>query len=104
MRYSALIRRRTEAKELRMSGNLVLSRQDWLARGGVYRGSLGEAAKIGYYTVRVCEKLGQPVTAEEMQTVENFAEFKTCYSDFCIEQNGKKVRPNLPVFFRVKKK
>lgn len=98
----SLIRRITEEKELKMSGDLVLSRKEWIARGGVYRGSLGDAAKLGYYTVRVCEKLGQPVTSEEMLLAKDFAEFKTCYADSCLMQDdGTKVRPNLPVFFRI---
>lgn len=90
------IRRRTEAKEIRLSGNLAMTKEQWEQRGGIYRGSIGTAARTGYYTVRGCERLGFPVSDEEFKTCNDFAMFVDCYVEFCI--NGK--RPCLPVFYR----
>lgn len=90
------IRRLTQAKEIRMSRNLVLTKEEWEERGGIYRGSIGTAAHTGFYTVRACERLGFPVSDEEFKTCNDFAMFVDCYMEFCI---GRK-RPCLPVFFR----
>lgn len=94
------IRERTEAKELRMASGLVMTKEQWLARGATYRGSLGTAARGGYYTPRVCEKMGQAVSEEEMSACQDFAMFKTCYTEHCIIVDGKSRKPCLPVFFR----
>lgn len=102
MRVETLIRHRTQAKEIRLSGNLCMSRTAWEQRGGIYRGSLGTAAKSGWYTVRSCELMQQPVTAEEFAACKNFAMYKDCYDEYCIKENSKKVRPCLPVFYREK--
>ena len=97
MSVNTIIRRKTEEKELRLSGELVMTKEQWLARGGIYRGTLTQAAKDGYYTVRKCEKLKQPVTDNEFKNCNDFAIFQGCYMDYCI---GRK-RPCLPVFYRV---
>lgn len=94
------IRDRTEKKELRLSRDLVLSREEWLLRGGIYRGSLGNAAREGFYTARECERMGLPVTDEEFLVVKDFAMFKNCYTHNCLVRENKKVRPCLPVFKR----
>jgi len=44
----------------------------------------------------------QPVSDEEFTGVRYFAMFKDCYQDNCILDNGKFVRPCLPVFYRGK--
>ena len=87
---------RTNKKEIEMSGDLVLTKDQWEQRGGIYRGSLGTAARTGFYTVRACVKLGFPVSDEEFKTCNDFAMFVDCYMEFCI---GRK-RPCLPVFYR----
>lgn len=93
-----LIRRRTQEKELRLSGELVMTKEEWVERGGTYRGTLGQAAQLGFYTIRACEKLGQPVTETEKVNCKDFAMYSNCYMEYCI---GHK-RPCLPVFFREK--
>lgn len=102
MSLETLIRHRTEKKELRLSGDLVMTRTAWEQRGGTYHGSLGPAAKAGWFTVRECERMGAPVTETELKNCKDFAMFKDCYTDYCLEENGKRVRPCLPVFFREK--
>lgn len=99
MSIITIIRHRTQEKEIRLSSELVMTKEEVLAFGGTYRGSLGEAAKNGFYTVRSCELMGQPVTDEEFKNCKDFAMFKDCYMEYCI---GNK-RPCLPVFYREKK-
>ncbi len=94
------IKERTEAKEMKMAGDLVMSRDEWLARKATFRGTLSQASKSHYLTARVCENIGQPVSDEEMSSADNFAEMSTCYMQFCLERDGKKVRPNILVFYR----
>ena len=96
MRVETLIRHRTEEKEIRLSGELAMTKAEWEQRGGVYHGSLGTAAKQGWYTVRNCELKGVPVTETEFKNCKDFAMFKDCYMENCIK--GK--RPCLPVFYR----
>lgn len=102
MRVETLIRHRAQEKEIRLSGALAMSKNAWEQRGGIYLGSLGTAAKSGWYTVRSCELMGKPVSEEEFKSCKNFAMFKDCYQEYCIIENGKDVRPCLPVFFREK--
>lgn len=90
------IRLRTQEKEIRLSGSLVMTKEQWEERGGIYRGSIGTAARTGFYTVRACERLGFPVSDEEFKTCNDFAMFVDCYMKFCIERK----RPCLPVFYR----
>lgn len=104
MRVETLIRHRTQEKEIRLSGELVMTREAWEQHGAVYHGSLGTAAKEGWYTVRNCELMGVPVTEDELQSCKDFAMFKDCYDEHCLKNSaGKKVRPCLPVFRRSKK-
>ena len=102
MSLEKIINERRQKKELRLSGELVLTKTVWEQRGGVYRGSLGTAAKAGWFTVRECERMGAPVTETELKNCKDFAMFKDCDTDYCIEENGKRVRPCLPVFYREK--
>lgn len=100
MSLETLIRHRTEKKEIRLSGKLAMTKTAWEQRGGIYHGSLGTAAKSGWYTVRVCERKGVPVTEEEFKNCKDFAMFKDCYTEYCLKENGKQFRPCLPVFYR----
>lgn len=102
MSVETIIRHRTQEKEIRLSGDLVMSKTTWEQCGGTYRGSLGTAARNSYYTVRSCELMKQPVSAEEFAACKDFAMFKDCYQEYCIKENGKDVRPCLPVFYREK--
>lgn len=88
-----------QKKEIEMSGALVMTREQWEQRGGTYQGGVLEASQKGYLTVKACKKLGQPVSAEEMESCQNYAMFKGCYMEFCIGDKGR-TRPYLPVFFR----
>lgn len=100
MRAQTTIRHRTEAKELRMAGNLVMSKEEWLERGGSCRGTLGQAHKSSWLTPRGCERVGQPVTKEEMANAKDFCIYADCYMEHCLVRDGRNVRPCLPVFFR----
>ena len=97
MKVETLIKHRTENKILRMSEPLVMSRKEWLEKGGVYRGSLSEAAKQNYFTAWKCERLGQPVTADELAAAKDFAMFKGCYMENILPDG---TRPCIPVFHR----
>ena len=100
MRVETLIRHRTQEKEIRLSGKLVMTREAWEQRGAGYHGSIGNAAKESWYTVRNCEIMGVPVTDEELQSCKDFAMYKDCYDEYCLKNSaGKKVRPCLPVFY-----
>ena len=70
MRVETLIKHRTQEKEIRRSGELVMTKLAWEQRGGIYHGSLGTAAKSGWYTVRVCALKGVPVTEEEFKNAD----------------------------------
>lgn len=102
MSLDTLIRRRTQEKELRLAGDLVMTQAEWQERGGIYRGGLGKAAKQGYYTMRECENIGQPVTVTERAQVKDFAMCKMFYTDYFIVKDGKNCVPCIPVFFRKK--
>jgi len=103
MKVDTLIRHRSEEKEIRLSGELVMTKEAWEQRGAVYHGSLGAAAKESWYTVRNCELMGLPVTEEEFSACKNFAMYQDCYAENCIVVDGKQKRPCLPVFYRDKK-
>ena len=81
MRVETLIRHRTQEKEIRLSGELVMTRETWEQRGAVYHGSIGNAAKESWFTVRNCELMGVPITDEEFQSCKDFAMYKDCYED-----------------------
>ncbi|MBQ7302661.1 MAG: hypothetical protein IJW89_03670 [Clostridia bacterium] len=104
MSLNSIIRARTEAKELRLSREFVLAREEFEALGAEYLGSLGTAAQKGYFTARECERKGQPATDEEFASISHFAMFKDCLQENCLHRNGKSVRPCLPVFFRGEEK
>ena len=103
MRVPTLIRHRTQEKEIRLSGELVMTKEAWEQRGAVYHGSLGHAAKECWYTVRNCEIMGVPVTDEELQSCKDFAMFKDCYAENLLVIDDKNRVPCLPVFYRDKK-
>lgn len=98
MSIETIIAHRTRKKEIRLSGELCLTRTQWEERGGIYHGSLKQASKEGYFTVRGCEILKQPVTTEEFLNCKDFAMFKS--SDIYLYENGNRVCPCLPVFYR----
>ena len=101
MSVESIIKHRTQAKEIRLSGKLVMTKAAWLALGGIYQGTIGQASQKGYYTVRMCEKLGKPVSNEEMQNCKNFALFQDCYTQYMIYDSEFVLRcPCLPVFLR----
>ena len=78
MRVDTLIRHRAQEKEIRLSGALVMPREAWEQRGAIYHGSIGNAAKESWFTVRNCELMGVPVTDEELQNCKDFAMYKDC--------------------------
>lgn len=98
----SIIRKRTEALELRLSNGYVLPKRLVLKNGFMYIGSLGTAANDGYYTARSCKNMNQPVTPDEFSHITHYAMFKDCYEENCILDNGKFFRPCLPVFYRNK--
>lgn len=84
MRVETLIRHRTQEKEIRLSGELVM------------RKPLGNSA-AGFITARL-ERL--QITEQEFKNCKDFAMFQDCYMEHCLKENGKQVRPCLPVFYR----
>ena len=103
MRVGTLIKHRTQEKEIRLSKELVMTKAAWEARGGIYHDTVGRATKNGWYTVRVCERMGLPATDEEFQNCKDFAMFAACYAENFIVEDGKQKVPCLPVFYRDKK-
>ncbi len=97
MKVETLIAYRLEAKILRMSEPLVLSRAEWFEKGGIYRGPLSVAAKKHFYSAWKCEKIGQPVSQEEFAAAKDFAMFKVCYMENLLPDC---TRPCIPVFYR----
>ncbi len=100
MSLDTIIRHRTQEKEMQLAGNLAMTKNDWLEKGGIYHGTLWEAKQQNYYTIRVCEKMGQPVSAEELQQAKDFAMCKSYYAEYLIKKGGKMYVPCVPVFFR----
>ena len=100
MSLNTIIRHRTQEKELQLAGNLAMTKNEWLEKGGIYRGTLGESKQQDYYTIRMCEKMGQSVSAEELQQAKDFAMCKSYYAEYLIEKDGKRYVPCVPVFFR----
>lgn len=95
------IRRRTFDKELRLSEGYIKTKEAYTESGAVYMGSVGAAAKQGYRTIAACERLGVPVSNEELQQIKCFAMMVDCYQDQCIiDEVGCKRRPCIPVFYR----
>jgi len=98
----SVIRERTETLEIKMSQGNVLPKRLVIEKGYTYLGSLGTAAAEGYYTARSCRNMKKPVTDEEFSLIKFYAMFKSCNQNNCILDNGKFVRPCLPVFYRGK--
>lgn len=97
MTVETKIRHRTEAKILRMSEPLVMSKAEWVSIGGIYRGCISEAAKLNYFTAWKCEQMKQPITADELANAKDFAMFKGCYMEDILPDG---TRPCVPVFYR----
>ena len=97
MTVDTLIERRTEDKILRMSEPLVMSKEEWLERGGVYHGTLSDATRSNYYSAWRCSLLKQPVTPDELANAKDFAMFKGCHMKHILP--GRK-KPCIPVFYR----
>lgn len=90
---------RTTVKDVKMSGFLVMTKEEWLERGGEYRGSIGAANKADYFTVRQCENMKQPVGLEELDAARDFAMIK-CTGGYFLLRNGVQRCPCIPVFYR----
>ncbi|MFR9085825.1 MAG: hypothetical protein ACLVJV_01690 [Oscillospiraceae bacterium] len=64
-------------------------------------GSVGAAAKQGYFTIAACERKGVPVSQDELQNIRYFSMLADCYVDQCItDETGSKRRLCIPVFYR----
>jgi len=95
------IRRRTLSKELRLSQGYVKTKEEYESQNVKYMGSVGAAAKQGYFTIAACERKGVPVSQDELQNIRYFAMLADCYVDQCItDETGSKRRPCIPVFYR----
>lgn len=94
-----IIADRTAEKDIRMSGSLVMTKEEWMGRGGEYRGSVWEANSSGYYTVRQCENMAQPVRSEELDSARDFAMIRGICGVY-IMRDGRQRRPCIPVFYR----
>ncbi|MGN0813182.1 MAG: hypothetical protein ACI4MQ_06725 [Candidatus Coproplasma sp.] len=70
-------------------------------KGGIYHGTISQASKEGYYTVRRCELMGEPVSSDEFQRCKDYAMYKGIYVENMIQiSSSEKVCPCLPVFYR----
>ena len=67
------IRRRTLSKELRLSQGYVKTKEEYESQNVKYMGSVGAAAKQGYFTIAACERKGVPVSQDELQNIRYFA-------------------------------
>ena len=95
------IRRRTLSKELRLSQGYVKIKEEYESQNVKYMGSVGAAAKQGYFTIAACERKCVPVSQDELQNIRYFAMLADCYVDQCItDETGSKRRPCIPVFYR----
>lgn len=99
----SIIADRTARKDMRMSGNLVMTKDEWLVRGGEYRGSVWNANENGYFTVRQCEKMGQSVSLEELDAARDFAMIKNHGGNYIKGPDGIRHCACVPVFYRVRK-
>lgn len=95
-----IITKRTIEKDLRMSEGYIMTKEEWLSRGATYRGSVGEAAKSRYFTVRQCEKMKLPVSQEELCESQNFAVMKNNAGNWLTRSDGTRTFPCIPVFYR----
>ena len=75
------IRRRTLSKELRLSQGYVKIKEEYESQNVKYMGSVGAAAKQGYFTIAACERKGVPVSQDELQNIRHFAMLADCYVD-----------------------
>lgn len=99
MSKETIVRDRTIAKELRLAEKYVLSAAEVRRRGYTLLGSTGTAAHAGYLTIRQIENKGTVITPSEIANCTTYAMMKMCPTDFCIYgDNGKRVRPCIPVF------
>lgn len=99
MSKDTIIRDRIIAKELRLAGDYVLTAGEVKKRGHVLVGSLGEADREGYLTIRQMENKGCGPTPSEIAACTTYTMMKMCPVDFCIwDADGKRVRPCIPVF------
>ena len=104
MSIDTIIAHRTQAKEIRLSGELCLTREQWQKKGGIYHGTISQASKEGYYTVRRCELMGEHVSSDEFQRCKDYAMYKGVYVENMIQvSSSEKVCPCLPVFYRGKR-
>lgn len=99
----SIIADRTARKDMRMSGNLVMTKDEWLVRGGECRGSVWNANENGYFTVRQCEKMGQSVSLEELDAARDFAMIKNHGGNYIKGPDGIRHCACVPVFYRVRK-
>ena len=90
---------RTTKKDIQMSGDLAMTKEEWLQRGGECRGSLGAANKAGCFSVRQCENMKQPVGLEELDAARDFAMIKM-NGGYYFLRDGRQKCPCIPVFYR----
>ena len=76
-KLAVCVRRQKADKELRVSAGYVKPKKEYANTGATYVGSLGTAAKAGYYTIAGCARMGQPVTKAELTNIQHFAMFSS---------------------------
>ena len=96
----SIMEKRTAEKNIRMSGKYVMTKDEWIARGGVYRESIGAANKSGYFTVRQCANMQKPVRPDEMYEPRDFAVMKLHGGHYLTDGDGRRRCPCIPVFYR----
>lgn len=102
MSLKIIISNRTEQKELRMNEDYFLQKSAVLEKGYKYFASLWYARQKGYYTIRECEKIGQPVTEGELNNIFAYAmcRFRTENLPYD-NKSHKRYCPCIPVFYRM---
>ncbi len=95
------IRRRTPFQGATLISGYVKTKEEYESQNVKYMGSVGAAAKQGYFTIAACERNGVPCRRMSFQNIRYFAMLADCYVDQCItDETGSKRRPCIPVFYR----
>ena len=105
MSVDIMIQNRTEQKELRMNEGYILRKSDVVEKDWKYFQSLWCAKQEGFYSIRECEKFGQPVTEEELQEIPAYAMCRSFRTENLPYDGNthKRYCPCIPVFYRESK-
>ena len=60
MKGTKTIAQKTADLDIKMSGTLVMTSEEWTERGGVNHGAVGQAVRSGWYTEEGARSWGSP--------------------------------------------